>query len=115
MQCVRLILCNRKYDPELPYQYIGRPSPLQNPFPMVNQSIRERNRVCDEFLVYFHGALPALEHELNDLLSLAVDYGVLQLVCFCSPCRCHGDTIIVYLKAQLLKHGYDVVVERNEN
>lgn len=111
---VCLILCNRKYDSTKPYYYIGRPSPLGNPFSMTVKTIQERNRVCDEYESYFSSALPYHSELLADLLNLAMEHGILQLVCYCSPLRCHGDTIIEYLKEELLKNGYDVVIERNE-
>ena len=111
---VRLILCNRKYDSTKPHYYIGRPSPLGNPFSMTVKTIQERNRVCDGYESYFQSALSYHVELIGELLNLAIEHGVLQLVCFCSPLRCHGDTIIEYLKGELLKNGYDVVIERNE-
>ena len=111
---ITLTLCNRKYDSTKPYYYIGRPSPLGNPFAMTVKTIQERNRVCDEYDSYFPSTLPYLVEHVADLLNLAIEHGTLQLVCYCSPLRCHGDTIIEYLKGELLKNGYDVVIERNE-
>lgn len=107
-----LILCNRKYDSTKPHYYIGRPSPLGNPFSMTVKSIQERNRVCDEYESYFPSALSYLVEPIAGLLDLAVEHGVLQLVCYCAPLRCHGDTVINYLKDELLKEGYDVVTEK---
>ena len=37
---------------EANYYYIGRGSILGNPFVMNNQSIEERNRVCNEYKKY---------------------------------------------------------------
>ena len=112
---VRLILCNRKYDSTKPHHYIGRPSPLGNPFAMTVKTIQERNRVCDGYESYFQSALSYHVELIGELLNLAIEHGVLQLVCFCSPERCHGDTVIGHLKDQLLSNGFDVIVERKEN
>ena len=111
---ITLKLCNRKYDATKPYYYIGRPSPLGNPFRVTVQTITNRNNACDNYHKYFYSELDIFKDELDYLVYLATENGILQLVCYCSPLRCHGDTIIEYLKGELLKNGYDVVIERNE-
>lgn len=108
---IRLILCNRKYDSSIPYYYIGRPSPLGNPFSMTVKTIQERNRVCDEYESYFESAKAYHVELIAELLNLAITHGTLQLVCYCAPERCHGNTIAQYLKEKLLEEGYDVVIE----
>ena len=108
---ITLKLCNRKYDATKPYYYIGRPSPLGNPFSMVTKSIAERNRVCDEYESYFESAKAYHVELMANLLNLAIEHGILQLICYCAPDRCHGDTVIEHLKAELLKEGFDVIVE----
>lgn len=112
---IRLVLCNRKYDADQPYYYIGRPSPLGNPFRVTVQTITNRNNACDKYHEYFYREIANFQNELDYLIHLTTQYGILQLVCFCSPLRCHGDTVIEYLKQELLKLGYDVVIERNQN
>lgn len=112
---VRLILCNRKYDSTKPHYYIGRPSPLGNPFRVTVQTITNRNNACDNYHKYFYSELGNFKNELDYLVYLATENGILQLVCYCSPLRCHGDTVIGYLKDQLLSNGFDVIVERKEN
>ena len=84
--------------------YIGRPSPLGNPFIMRNQSDEERNRVCDAYEAWFKAQLeennPAMLDELRRLYKLARQ-GPLVLGCFCAPKRCHGDTIKQFLCSKL--------------
>lgn len=62
--------------------YIGRGSKWGNPFRMKNNSIEERNRVCDAYEQWFWTTeLPKSLHELKGK----------TLGCYCKPLRCHGD------------------------
>jgi hypothetical protein len=77
--------------------YIGRPSPLGNPFVMQHQTDRERELVC---LAYEHwlmdqmgsGRLTLATMELTALIQSARNRP-LALECYCAPKRCHGDFI----------------------
>lgn len=60
--------------------YIGRGSPWGNPF-VIGQD-GDRDEVCDRF---DSEVLPHLN--LNPLIGK-------DLVCFCKPRRCHGDSIV---------------------
>ena len=82
---------------ETKYYYIGRGSMLGNPFVMNNQSIEERNRVCDEYKKYIEKKVfiekdKNFIDELNKLKELS-KINNLNLGCFCAPKRCHGDAI----------------------
>jgi hypothetical protein len=76
--------------------YIGRGSPLGNPFVMKDQSQAERDRVCDAYAVWLVSkiedgdarVLGALEH-----IKVLSKQGDVVLGCFCAPKRCHGDFI----------------------
>lgn len=84
--------------------YIGRPnprlnlkkSPLANPFVMRNKSIDERNRVCDLFDEWINDRIQnndkAVIEEIERLKVIAMQ-GDLVLGCWCSPKRCHGESI----------------------
>jgi hypothetical protein len=76
-------------------EYIGRPSPLGNPYYMANES--QRDRVCDQYEAWFKQRLrvedPVVMHELARLHATATRTGHLVLGCYCAPKRCHGDTI----------------------
>ena len=67
--------------------YIGRGSPWGNPFVMGVHG--NRDSVCEQYEA-------DLEHRVNagrvSLTSLAALHGK-DLVCFCAPLRCHGDTL----------------------
>ena len=65
--------------------YIGRPSKWGNPFQMAGEDTR--NAVCDAFE----------ERCNNDPQFIAMVKRELRgknLVCFCAPKRCHGDTLL---------------------
>lgn len=76
--------------------YIGRSSPLGNPFRVKNNSDKERDRVCDAYEMWIADKIkqlnPVVCSELRRLYELSKK-GDLTLGCFCSPKRCHGDTI----------------------
>jgi hypothetical protein len=65
--------------------YIGRPSRWGNPFAL--KSSLTRNEVCDRFEKYV---------EENPLLIKAIKEELKgkNLICFCAPLRCHGDTLL---------------------
>lgn len=85
-------------------QYIGRGSPLGNPFVMRDKSQTERNRVCDAYEVWFKEQVdkdnPLVMNELRRLYRIA-QKGDLVLGCFCAPKRCHGETIKRFLEQHL--------------
>jgi len=74
--------------------YIGRPSPLGNPFKIDADSTRDM--VCSAYELYFFKELlnmnRAMHDEVNRIEKLAETNDV-ALVCYCAPKRCHGDTI----------------------
>jgi len=61
--------------------YIGRGSPWGNPF-VIGLHGRDRDEVCEMFEAR---TLPSLD--LTPLIGK-------NLVCFCAPKRCHGDSIL---------------------
>lgn len=67
--------------------YIGRGSPWGNPFVIGKDG--NRDEVCDKF-----------ETEILPNLDLEPLRGK-DLVCFCKPARCHGDSIIKALENKL--------------
>lgn len=75
-------------------EYIGRGSPLGNPWPIKGSDTREI--VIARYKVYLRQQIekghPTIIGELERLASLAMA-GPLNLQCFCSPQPCHGDVI----------------------
>lgn len=92
-------------------EYMGRGSPLGNPFYMRNEAMRDV--VCDQFYDYFcervNGEYPPIMNELERLIELYMEEGQLKLQCFCKPKRCHTDTIREYLVWELNNRG--IIVE----
>lgn len=68
--------------------YIGRGSMWGNPFVMGQQA--SRDKVCEQHREYLQQRVQSGQITLQDLASL---YGK-DLVCFCAPLRCHGDTLV---------------------
>ena len=64
--------------------YIGRGSPWGNPFVIGKDGTRDQ--VCERF-----------EREILPTLNLDALKGR-DLVCYCAPLRCHGDSILKVLE-----------------
>lgn len=75
-------------------------SPLGNNFIMNGKSLKERNRVCDEYEEWFYQQLDNVEFmkEIRLLRSILFLHGKLELYCWCYPERCHAETIKSYLE-----------------
>lgn len=68
--------------------YIGRGSKWGNPFIMGKDG--NRDDVCNKYTAFLHTQLDNGSVTIEELASLKGK----QLVCFCAPLRCHGDTLI---------------------
>ncbi|MFP3645167.1 DUF4326 domain-containing protein [Paraburkholderia sp. SIMBA_054] len=84
--------------PNRRYVYIGRPSPLGNPFPIEDGRTREQAIQQYEQWLYqqLEAGEPAVVAELERIAGLVMDDTAqpVCLECFCSPKACHGDIII---------------------
>ena len=81
--------------------YIGRPSPLGNPFAVGLDGTREQ--VVGMYRNWFHWNSqnnPSAKKELDRLLQLARNQD-LCLVCWCHPLPCHAQVIKEYLEDRL--------------
>lgn len=67
--------------------YIGRGSRWGNPFVIGTHGTRDE--VCDAYEQLLWNQIQAKEVSLEDVAALHNQ----QLVCFCKPARCHGDTL----------------------
>lgn len=82
--------------------YIGRGSPLGNPFIRVEKSskfgsnfIGNREEAIEQFRVWLMGQMDhngPVADALNHIAEKAMTGGV-KLICFCAPKHCHGDVI----------------------
>ena len=74
---------------------VDRSSPLGNPFFMRSES--ERDLVCNNYEQWLLEQITNKNRlvcdELNRLYKLLKTHGKLNLFCWCSPKRCHAETI----------------------
>ncbi len=79
--------------------YIGRGSPLGNPFIIGKDG--NRTEVCRKYKEYFYEQVgiddSPVRLELDRLIHLVKSGENIKLGCFCAPLECHGDTIKDYL------------------
>ncbi len=75
-------------------EYIGRGSPLGNPYKL--NDTESRNDTIMRYSRYLYVKIreqdPDICNELQRLAELAMQ-GPLKLQCFCAPKACHGDVI----------------------
>lgn len=91
------ILVANKYKiaPDQEDIYIGRGSPLGNPF--VIGEAGTRTDVIRQYATWLDGKIKESNADvcnaLNNILSLHKKGKTVRLVCFCKPQACHGDVI----------------------
>lgn len=87
--------------------YVGRPSPLGNPFIVGGENTREGavRRYDNYFQASLNSRKPnAVKWAFRLLFLYAKAYGeVVTLVCHCKPLACHADIIARELEKQLRK------------
>ena len=85
-------------------EYIGRGSPLGNPFLISGGYPRES--VIRDYKLYISLKINSKDREvcdeLNRLYRIAKEVGHLELQCYCSPKACHGDVIKEILERELI-------------
>ncbi len=77
--------------------YIGRKTPLGNPFPIEHGTDQDRAYVIEKYRQYFYEKIitdPSMTNYLESLRGL-------KLGCHCKPLPCHGDIIAEYLNNSL--------------
>ena len=84
--------------------YIGRGSPLGNPFIIGPHG--NRAQVIERYGYWLTGELrpdgnAAIRAEISRIIDLAVQYQEVELICFCKPLSCHGDVIKQVVEASL--------------
>lgn len=90
--------------------YIGRGSPWGNPYSHLKNTsaafqVATRDEACDKHNVYLKEQILAGKVSLEALASLHNK----DLVCYCAPARCHGDTLVKAAEwafTQLVKQGF---------
>ena len=95
----------KKDKPNAENIYIGRGSPLGNPYPITANA--SRDEVCDRYDVYIRNVLQDTSSpqykEMVRLLKMYQSGQSLHLQCFCAPLRCHGESIKSILETTLKK------------
>lgn len=75
--------------------YVGRGSPLGNPFIIGTHGTREE--VIDKYKVHLAKATKLYQADvcnaLNNIMSRHLKGEPVRLVCYCKPQACHGDVI----------------------
>ena len=100
---------NLRYQkPTMEWQVkVDRSSVLGNPFYM--KSEYERGIVCENYRRYFHKKIydgdSAFVNEIERLKTLLLQYGKLELYCWCYPKMCHAQTIKEYLERHYTTKG----------
>ena len=72
--------------------YIGRPSKWGNPYPLINES--RRDLICEQYEEYIATRLIKDEITEEDFH----EFDGKNMMCFCAPKRCHGDTLLMLYK-----------------
>lgn len=98
-------------------EYIGRPSPLGNPFSSKSGTLAEFQVATVEeaignYAMWLEQQIEIEENqavitELNRLITIAIRDGALKLRCWCAPGPCHGDVIKMVLM-EALTHQFNV-------
>ena len=78
--------------------YIGRPSPLGNPFASGEDMTREES--IEKYKEYFYEHIEdeKISADLNKIREHLQMHGEITLVCWCVPFACHGFIIKEYLE-----------------
>ena len=100
-----MITVHNKYKFKGEGVYIGRPSCLGNPYSHLEKTIAaykvgDREEAVDLYEVWLREQIrsnPEVRQEMLKLYNKWQDEGELNLVCWCSPKRCHGDVIKGFL------------------
>ena len=80
---------------------VDRASILGNPYALNRTCTRDES--CDQYHKYFHlnkRAMLAFAVELERLENILREHGQIRLFCWCTPLRCHAETIKQYLEEQ---------------
>lgn len=102
-----------KHVPTVDDFFIGRPSPLGNPFswlPGTEQKFRvaDRAQAIQKYSQYLEFARmndPVVAECVNRLCEKALRGETINLACFCKPQECHGDVIKNLIEDRIKNYG----------
>jgi len=96
-------ICNlRKEKAIFPYDFrVDRFSVIGNPFMMGNE--KDRDFVCNKYEIWFYENVkkPEIQDYLNKMHKAYFEFGAIRLFCWCTPKRCHAETIKRYLEEKI--------------
>ena len=104
------VVNKRTHQPRVEDVYIGRGSVLGNKYthiPTKTQAtyiVSSREEAISSYKRWINGMLNSndidVRRELNNIYTLA-KHGNVNLVCYCSPQRCHGDILKEMIEEKL--------------
>lgn len=88
---MKIQVCNKLYFKGSNGIYVGRPSPLSNPFPLrLGEEVGEHIEYLKDQIWYGNTLIIP---SLKKLLDTYLKEDELNLLCWCSPNPCHADSI----------------------
>ena len=82
--------------------WCARPSPLGNPYRMMENTPKYRDTVCRLYEIWLNEKISEQDKEVvkefEKLDKIYQDTGELTLLCWCAPLRCHCETIRRHLE-----------------
>ena len=104
--------------------YIGRPSPLSNPFThngvrtsLATLSFKTRDEAIEAYKKYFdkmYGSDEEFTKAFDDIYEHYKNGEDIYLQCFCKPKPCHGDYIAEQLQRKLVKEKLEERKKQHE-
>lgn len=96
------VVNKKRHVPTVNDVYVGRGSPLGNPYPITFSATREE--VIERFRQYLSRELAEGDVEIREEMNRiwkAAKVGDVNLVCFCAPHDCHADIIKKLIEEKL--------------
>jgi hypothetical protein len=92
--------------------YVGRPTPLGNPFRLEREDQREEvvRRYATWLEAEFSKGNQEVVQALEELYRRLKSREALTLLCFCAPRRCHAEIIAEHLKKRAEAEGLEAEV-----
>jgi hypothetical protein len=92
--------------------YVGRPTPLGNPFRLEREDQREEvvARYATWLKEELHRGNREVARALEELYRSLKRRGDITLLCFCAPRRCHAEVIAEHLKRRAEAEGLQAEV-----
>ena len=92
--------------------YVGRPTPLGNPFRLEREDQREEvvARYATWLEEELHRGNREVARALEELYRSLKRRGDITLLCFCAPRRCHAEVIAEHLKRRAEAEGLQAEV-----